>query len=337
MSTPDPAILEISGLKKHFVLKGSVVRALDGVDLSVKRGECVGIVGESGSGKTTLARLILGVAAASDGDMTFQGEPLTIKRARSLRRHIQVVQQNPLSTLNPKRTIRQALELPLRVHGIVPRRERRNRAIELLDTVGLTPEYLSRYPNALSGGQRQRAALARALAAEPDIIILDEPTSALDVSVQARVLTLLDDLRKRLDLTYLFITHDLSVIRNMASRIAVMYRGRFVETGPTKAVFSAPKHRYTTMLLSSVPVVTKAEEDIKPHWPWSRSTLEAEERPSKGCAFAPRCPFASDLCWSTVPPNRDFADNHFAACHHPNDEEPSPDTDAETIEGGATR
>ena len=335
MSTPDPAILEISGLTKHFVLKRSVVRALDGVDLKLRRGECVGIVGESGSGKTTLARLILGVAAASGGDMTFEGEPLTIRRARSLRRHIQVVQQNPLSTLNPKRTIRQALELPLRVHGIVPRRERLSRAIELLDTVGLTPEYLSRYPNALSGGQRQRAALARALAAEPDIIILDEPTSALDVSVQARVLTLLDDLRKRLDLTYLFITHDLSVIRNMASRIAVMYRGRFVETGPTKSVFGAPKHRYTTMLLSSVPVVTKAEEDIKPQWPWSRSTLEAEERSSEGCAFAPRCPFASDLCWSTVPPDRDFTENHFAACHHPNGEEPSPD--AETIEGGATR
>ena len=283
-------ILEVEDLAKHYVVGKDTVRALAGVNLAVAPGESVAIVGESGSGKTTLAKLVLGVEQPSAGRIVFDGAELGARRDRGLRRRMQVVQQNPLSTLNPKRTIRQAIELPLRVHGMVPSGDYAQSVAELLGIVGLSPEYMNRYPTALSGGQRQRAALARALAARPDLIVLDEPTSALDVSVQARVLTLLFDLQTRFNLTYLFITHDLGVARNMASRIAVMYRGRIVESGPTGAVFREPRHRYTAMLLSSVPVVSEEEESLRPLWPWDRNLLEGQERTSEGCAFAPRCP-----------------------------------------------
>ncbi len=311
------AILEVEDLTKQYVVGKRVVRALAGVDLAVSPGESVAIVGESGSGKTTLAKLVLGVEAPSGGRIVFDGAELGTRRDRALRRRMQVVQQNPLSTLNPKRTIRQAIELPLRVHGIVPSGGYTESVAELLDIVGLSPEYMNRYPAALSGGQRQRAALARALAAKPDLIVLDEPTSALDVSVQARVLQLLFDLQSRFNLTYLFITHDLGVVRNVATRIAVMYRGRIVESGPTGAVFNAPRHRYTAMLLSSVPVVSKEEEALRPSWPWDDSLIEGEERSSQGCAFAPRCPYADDRCWTAPPEFTGFGADHVAACHNP--------------------
>ncbi len=310
-------ILEVEDLAKHYTVGKDVVRALAGVNLAVAPGESVAIVGESGSGKTTLAKLVLGVEEPSAGRIVFDGAELGVRRDRGLRRRMQVVQQNPLSTLNPKRTIRQAVELPLRVHGMVPSGDYAESVAELLGIVGLSPEYMDRYPTALSGGQRQRAALARALAAKPDLIVLDEPTSALDVSVQARVLTLLFDLQARFNLTYLFITHDLGVARNMASRIAVMYRGRIVESGPTEPVFREPRHRYTAMLLSSVPVVSEEEESLRPQWPRDRSLLEGEERASEGCAFAPRCPYALDQCWSDAPDLAAFGDDHLAACHNP--------------------
>ena len=315
-------ILEVEDLAKTYAVGKRVVRALDGVDLAVAPGESVAIVGESGSGKTTLAKMVLGVEAPSAGRIVFDGAELGPRRDRRLRRRIQVVQQNPLSTLNPKRTIRQAIELPLRVHGMVPSGNYAEPVAELLDIVGLPPEYMSRYPSALSGGQRQRAALARALAAKSDLIVLDEPTSALDVSVQARVLALLFDLQARFNLTYLFITHDLGVVRNVASRIAVMYRGRIVESGPTESVFSDPRHRYTTMLLSSVPVVSEEEEALRPSWSWDRSLMEGEERSSAGCAFAPRCPYAVEPCWTAAPDFTNFGTGHVAACHNPGEAEP---------------
>ena len=311
------AILEVENLTKHYAVGKGVVRALDGVDLAVAPGESVAIVGESGSGKTTLAKLVLGVETPSAGRIVFDGAELGARRDRRLRRRMQVVQQNPLATLNPKRTIRQAIELPLRVHSLVPSGAYADAVAELLDIVGLSPEYMNRYPSALSGGERQRAALARALAAKPDLIILDEPTSALDVSVQARVLGLLFDLQSRFNLTYLFITHDLGVVRNVASRVAVMYRGRIVESGPTETVFEDPEHRYTAMLLSSVPVVSEEEAALRPHWPWDRSLMEGEERSSAGCAFAPRCPYAVERCWTTVPDFTRFGAEHLAACHNP--------------------
>ncbi len=312
-------ILEVEDLTKHYAVRKGVVQALAGVDLAVSPGESVAIVGESGSGKTTLAKLVLGVEEPSAGRIVFDGAELGVRRDRSLRRRMQVVQQNPLSTLNPKRTIRQAIELPLRVHRMVPSGEYGESVAELLGTVGLSPEYMNRYPAALSGGQRQRAALARALAARPDMIVLDEPTSALDVSVQARVLTLLFELQSRFNLTYLFITHDLGVARNVASRIAVMYRGRIVESGPTEAVFREPRHRYTAMLLSSVPVVSEEEKALRPSWPWNRNLMEGEERASEGCTFAPRCPYNLDCCWNEVPGLTDFGEDHSAACHNPGD------------------
>ena len=275
------------------------------------------VVGESGSGKTTLGNLLLGIEPPSAGVIRFQDREMPAKRGRELRRCLQVVQQNPMSTLNPKRTIYKSVSLPLAVHNLVPRGEIRERAAELLRIVGLSPDYLDRYPGALSGGQRQRVALARALAAEPDCIVLDEPTSSLDVSVQARVLELLVELQQRFSLTYLFITHDLSVVRNISTRVAVLYRGRVVERGATESVFAAPRHRYTQMLLSSIPVVSEDEERIKPDWSWDKEMAGSDRVSEVGCAFFPRCPYVLDTCKSKLPILGDEDSEHLSACHNP--------------------
>ena len=313
----DKKYLAINDITKHYRVHQTTVKALDGVNLDIRKGDCVGIVGESGSGKTTLAKLLLGVEPATTGSMTFNGIVLPLKRGRSLRKKIQVVQQNPMLTLNPKRTIKQTVGLPLRIYGFNGAKTLTQKVGDLLDTVGLSRELMDRYPSALSGGQRQRAALARALAAEPEIIILDEPTSALDVSVQARILSLLKDLQEKFSLTFLFITHDLSVIRNMASSLAVMYRGRIIEAGQTDSIFKAPKHHYTAMLLSSVPVVSLEEQNAKPQWTWTRTLFEGEEKYSNGCSFAPRCPSSDEPCWKLVPEEQEFGNRHVAKCHHP--------------------
>ena len=310
-------VLSVRGLSKHYRVRGTRIDALDGVDLDVRRGETMAIVGESGSGKTTLGNLILGLERASAGQILFEGEPLRMRRSSALRRRIQVVQQNPFSTLNPKRTVRATIELPLRAYRMVPRDRCRDRVGELLDIVGMSAAHMNRHPGALSGGQRQRVALARALASEPEIIVLDEPTSALDVSVQARVLALLMELQQTFDLTYIFITHDLSVVRNIARRVSVMYRGRVVESGPTEGVFAAPRHRYTNMLLSSIPVVSDAELAAKPNWTWEPGAIEGQGQHSDGCPFAPRCPHAVDVCWSEMPDLDELGDAHLAACHRP--------------------
>ena len=312
-------VLSVRGLSKHYRVKRTRIDALDGVDLDIRRGETMAIVGESGSGKTTLGNLILGLERASGGQILFEGEPLQMRRNSALRRRIQVVQQNPFSTLNPKRTVRATIELPLRAYRMVPRDRCRDRVSELLDIVGMSAAHMNRHPGALSGGQRQRVALARALASEPEIIVLDEPTSALDVSVQARVLALLMELQQTFDLTYVFITHDLSVVRNIARRVSVMYRGRIVESGPTESVFAAPRHRYTNMLLSSIPVVSDAELAVKPNWTWDPGAIEGQGQHSDGCPFAPRCPHAVDVCWSEVPDLDELTDAHLAACHRPAD------------------
>ena len=312
-------VLSVRGLSKRYRVKGTRIDALDGVDLDVRRGETMAIVGESGSGKTTLGNLILGLERASAGQILFEGEPLRMRRSSALRRRIQVVQQNPFSTLNPKRTVRATIELPLRAYRMVPRDRCRDRVSQLLDIVGMSADHMNRHPGALSGGQRQRVALARALASQPEIIVLDEPTSALDVSVQARVLALLMELQQTFDLTYIFITHDLSVVRNIARRVSVMYRGRVVESGPTESVFAAPRHRYTNMLLSSIPVVSDAELAVKPNWTWDPGAIEGQGQHSDGCPFAPRCPHAVDTCWSEMPDLEALADAHLAACHRPAD------------------
>jgi peptide/nickel transport system ATP-binding protein/oligopeptide transport system ATP-binding protein len=308
-------LLKASNLEKHYKTRASVVRALDGVNLEVFEGETLAVVGESGSGKTTLANMILGIETPTSGSLEYQSTTLTSNRSLELRQRIQYVQQNPMTTLNPRRTVFQSIALALETHKLRPRFEHRSRVTELLEVVGMSAENLDRFPNALSGGQRQRVAIARALAAEPQLLVLDEPTSALDVSVQAKVLTLLVELQAKFKLTYLFITHDLGVVRNVASRVAVMYRGKNVELGHTPEVFRDPEHPYTRMLISSIPVVSEEEEKLKPVWAWDRNLVLSSETVSSGCGFAPRCPYAENPCRSQIPPLSSLENNHAAACH----------------------
>lgn len=252
-------ILSLCNLTKVFALRKHEIIAVNNVSLNVKKGECLAIVGESGSGKTTLANMILGIYGASAGELIFNGQKLPDIRPLALRRAIQLVQQNPLSSLNPKRTIGASLRLALDVHSIGEKSQRGTKVGQLLEEVGLTQQHQDRYPAALSGGQRQRVAIARALACDSELLVLDEPTSALDVLVQARVLNLLSELRATRRLTYIFITHDLSVVRNIADRVAVFKQGELVELNDTKTIFSAPEHDYTRSLIGAVPVVTEAE------------------------------------------------------------------------------
>ena len=314
MSAP---LLELRGLAKTYRVEEARIEALRGVDLAIGRGEIVAVVGESGSGKTTLGNLVLGIEPPTAGTIELEGTPIPPDRSRALRRKLQLVPQNPLSALNPKRTIFQSVSLPLAVHDLVARPHRRARVAELLETVGLPPDCMDRHPRVLSGGQRQRVALARALAAEPDAIVLDEPTSALDVSVQARILGLLEDLQQRHRLSYIFITHDLGVVRTLAHRVAVLFRGLIVEMGPTRSVFADPRHRYTQMLLSSVPVVTEEEERMKPDWPWDRELVGRDDHVVAGCRFRLRCPYAVEPCASIEPPLAEQAPAHFVRCHNP--------------------
>jgi peptide/nickel transport system ATP-binding protein/oligopeptide transport system ATP-binding protein len=314
---PETARIEAVSVSKRYRIGARHVQALSRVSLRAAPAETLAVVGESGSGKSTLGRILLGVEAPDEGAVRVDAEPLPVPPSRPLRRRLQLVQQNPLSTLNPRRTVGQSVGLPLEVHGLA-RGWRRDRVRALLDVVGLPADAIDRYPRALSGGQRQRAALARALAAEPDLIVLDEPTSALDVSVQARVLHLLIELQARLHLTYIFITHDLAVVRHVAQRVVVLYRGRLVESGPTPAVFARPRHRYTAMLLSSIPVVSDAEEALKPAWPGDPGALAAEDE-GPGCPFASRCPFVLDVCRRTPPPLVSDDGAHFHACYNPGD------------------
>jgi ABC-type glutathione transport system ATPase component len=257
------ALLCLANVSKTFTQGRHEVRAVDDVSFDVMAGECLAIVGESGSGKSTLANMILGIYPPTSGTIAFRGETLPAKRALAHRRAIQLVQQNPLSSLNPKRTIGASLRLPLDVHDLGPRAARAARVGELLEEVGLPADYARRTPEALSGGQRQRVAIARALACQSDLVVLDEPTSALDVLVQARVLKLLNTLRTSRALTYVFITHDLSVVRNVADRVAVFERGRLVELNPTETIFSEPHHPYTRRLIGAVPVVTADEVRLR--------------------------------------------------------------------------
>ncbi|HET7714005.1 MAG TPA: ATP-binding cassette domain-containing protein [Bauldia sp.] len=257
------AILEVERLGRTFVAGAHTVRALDDITLSIERGECHAIVGESGSGKTTLGNIILGIHAPSDGRLNFNGIPLPDRRPRALRRAIQLVQQNPLSALNPRRSVGASVRLPIDVHELRPRAERNARVVELLREVDLDPRFARRPPRGLSGGERQRIAIARALAAEPELIVLDEPTSALDVLVQARVLDLLGRLRREHGLTYIFITHDLAVVRAIADRVSVFQRGRLVETGTVAEIFAAPRSAYTRELIGAIPVVTEEEARLR--------------------------------------------------------------------------
>jgi ABC-type glutathione transport system ATPase component len=256
-------ILSLQSVSKTFFLAGREVHAVEDVSIDVAEGECLAIVGESGSGKSTLANMILGVYPPTAGTIAYRGEPLPARRELKHRRLIQFVQQNPLSALNPQRSVGASLRLALDVHAIGEKSGRRAEVGRLLEEVGLPASFMTRAPSALSGGQRQRVAIARALACQSEIVVLDEPTSALDVLVQARVLRLLQELRKARGLTYVFITHDLSVVRNIAERVAVFEKGRLVEAGTTETIFSTPERPYTRRLIGAVPVVTDAEMALR--------------------------------------------------------------------------
>jgi oligopeptide transport system ATP-binding protein len=324
----DAPLLRATDVRKHFPVKGTGVihrevaqlRAVDGVDLEVKAGETLGLVGESGCGKSTLGRCLMRLTDVTTGRIEFDGRDVTglSRRAlRPLRREMQMVFQDPYASLNPRQRVRSIVGLPLRTHGAVPREQVGARVTELLETVGLRPEHADRFPHEFSGGQRQRIGIARALALKPRLLIADEPVSALDVSVQAQVVNLLADLRDEFGLTCVLIAHDLSVVRQVSDRIAVMYLGRIVEVGPVEEVASAPVHPYTEALLSAVPVpdpdVAARRERIV-----LRGDVPSAISPPAGCRFHPRCRYATDICRTEEPPLVEHgAAGHLGACHHP--------------------
>jgi oligopeptide/dipeptide ABC transporter ATP-binding protein len=323
---PAPAdpLLEVRDLVKHFPIGGGLfgrphglIRAVDGVSLTIRRGETLGLVGESGCGKTTTGRCILQLERPTAGSVVFEGRELTglsDQALRPVRRRMQVIFQDPYSSLNPRMTVGQIIGEPLAVHGISPNgTARAARVRELLQHVGLLQQHADRYPHQLSGGQRQRVGIARALAMEPTLIVCDEPVSALDVSIQAQIINLLEDLQTRFGLTYLFVAHDLSVVRHISNRVAVMYLGRIVEVADRQALYDDPRHPYTRALLSAVPIPDPDVELLR-----ERVVLQGEVpsplNPPAGCLFHPRCPIAVDRCRSEVPPLRDVAAGHQAAC-----------------------
>jgi oligopeptide transport system ATP-binding protein len=319
------ALLEVDRLVKHFPVGGgmfsgpsALVRAVDGVSFSIRRGETVGLVGESGCGKTTTGRCILQLERPTSGRIVFEGIDLTTlddAALRAVRRRVQVIFQDPYSSLNPRMTIGQILAEPLKVHGIVRERAAREaRVRELLEQVGLLPQHARRYPHQLSGGQRQRVGIARALAMEPSLIVCDEPVSALDVSIQAQIINLLEDLQNRLGLTYLFIAHDLSVVRHISDRVVVMYLGKIVEVADRRALYEEPLHPYTRALLSAVPIPDPALEARREHTVL-RGEVPSPLRPPPGCVFHPRCPIAVERCSAEIPPLREIKPGHWAACH----------------------
>jgi len=318
------ALLEVRDLCKHFHIpggigrSGGIVRAIDNVSFSIRRGETVGLVGESGCGKTTTGRCVLLLERPTSGSIWFEGvdiAALSPRELRSMRRKVQVIFQDPYSSLNPRMTIGQIIAEPLKVHGILRDKAKREaRVRELLEQVGLLPQHTGRYPHQLSGGQRQRVGIARALAMEPALIICDEPVSALDVSIQAQIVNLLEDLQKRLGLTYLFIAHDLSVVRHISDRVVVMYLGKIVEVADRRALYEDPLHPYTQALLSAVPIPDPALEATR-----NRTVLRGEVpsplNPPSGCVFNPRCPKAIERCTAEIPTLREIKPDHWAACH----------------------
>ena len=315
-------LLEARNIVKHFPIRGGVfmkqtaaVKAVDGVSLTIRGGETLGLVGESGCGKTTFGRVILRLEEPTSGDVLFQGRSI-LKYSKhdmqALRREMQIIFQDPFSSLNPRKTVSHIVGEPLLVHGVKSRLEREARVLELLEVVGLRREHMRRYPHQFSGGQRQRIGVARALALKPKLIVCDEAVSALDVSIQAQVINLLKDLQDEFGLTYLFISHDLSVVEHVSDRVAVMYLGKIVELAETEELFTNPKHPYTEALLSAVPVPN-------PRYRVNRVRLKGEVpspiNPPSGCSFHPRCGHAQEICTTEGPVYRDLGDGHCASCH----------------------
>jgi oligopeptide/dipeptide ABC transporter ATP-binding protein len=321
----DDVLLRADNVYKHFPLKGgrgAAVRAVDGVSLSVRRGETLGLVGETGCGKSTLARCLTRLYDLTSGTVEFDGRDISTLSRRQLapvRRDVQMIFQDPYGSLNPRRRVGSIIGDPFAIHGIADGRDRRRRVQELMELVGLNPEHYNRYPAEFSGGQRQRIGVARALALRPKLIVCDEPVSALDVSIQAQVINLLDDLQDELGLTYVFISHDLSVVRHVSDRVAVMYLGRIVEQAPTQQLYDQPRHPYTAALLSAVAV---ADPDLADRRERILLTGDVPSpiAPPAGCRFHPRCPKAQDRC-SVEDPVLEVRDadpaTHLTACHFP--------------------
>jgi len=324
-SNPDNALLRVVGLKKYFPISQGIifqrkvadVKAVDGLDFEIQRGETLGLVGESGCGKSTTGRTILQLYSPTAGEVYFQGKDLAKLKGeelRKMRRNMQMIFQDPYASLNPRMTVGDIVGEPLEVHNIAKGKEKKERVQELLQIVGLNPYFVNRYPHEFSGGQRQRIGVARSLAVNPDFIVADEPISALDVSIQAQIINLLEELQEKFHLTYLFIAHDLSVVRHISDRIAVMYLGKIVELTDRTSLYANPLHPYTKALLSAVPIPDPGIEEKR-----ERIILVGDVpspvNPPPGFRFHTRCPLAIDICKRVDPEFRDVGNKHFVACH----------------------
>jgi len=323
LAVEEKNLLEVNNLKKYFPVKAGVfrktvghVKAVDDVSFYIKEGETLGLVGESGCGKSTTGATILRLLEATSGEVKFEGKDilaLNKRQMREIRKEMQIIFQDPYASLNPRMTVADIVGEPLKIHKLAHSKKERDKKVEeLLDSVGLTPEQMNRYPHEFSGGQRQRIGVARALAVDPKLIIADEPVSALDVSIQAQVINILQDLQNEFGLTYLFIAHDLSVVKHISDRVAVMYLGKIVELTDKHSLYDNPLHPYTQSLLSAIP-------EPKPERKKERIILEGDVpspvNPPSGCSFHPRCPKAMDICSKDEPIFKDYGDGHFASCH----------------------
>jgi oligopeptide transport system ATP-binding protein len=320
------ALVQITSLKKYFPIRAGIlqrevarVHAVDDVSLSISKGETVGLVGESGCGKSTLGRTIVRLLEPTAGEILFEGqriEELGPRQLRPLRRQMQMVFQDPYASLNPRKRVGTIIGDPLKIHKLGDAKERKARVEQLLETVGLSPEHYNRFPHEFSGGQRQRIGIARALALQPKLIVADEPVSALDVSIQSQMLNLLEDLQNEFNLTYIFIAHDLGVVRHVSDRIAVMYLGKLVELSPAEELYTRPIMPYTEALLSAVPIpdpdLAAARERIV-----LEGDVPSPINPPTGCRFHPRCRYATQVCSEVEPPLVEYGNGHLAACHHP--------------------